>query len=129
MLTSLLFGGEDVRAAAPHASESAVDSAPRMQTNDPPPQRSTFYDGSNGAEVIFAQPSAYDQNVNMTVETWVYRMRGSIANSCETVLSRNSAASYWLGFCGERIRFYRSGGIYADSALNVRGGSELGLHF
>lgn len=74
------------------------------------------FDGSSTAWVSFPSRPAYDASVAMTVEAWVYR---EDATRCETVLSHDYTASYWLGFC-PGLRFYRSGRSYADAGVQIR---------
>lgn len=80
-----------------------------------PPIRSTKFDGRSNLRISF--PSApYIPSFNMTVEAWVYR---DDANRCETILSQDFTQSFWFGFCGGSLRFYRSGGAFADADRNV----------
>jgi|GEM_PF-2051455 len=80
-----------------------------------PPLRSTVYDGSSTLLMRF--PSrVYSPNQSMTVEAWVYR---EDASRCETVVSQDYRSSFWLGFCSGSLRFYRSGGAFADADRNV----------
>ncbi len=76
--------------------------------------RSTRYSGV-GSGVYFADEARFDDVIPMTVEAWVYREN---ANRCETIISHNYFSSFWFGFC-PRLRFYRSGAVYADSPMDV----------
>jgi hypothetical protein len=80
--------------------------------------RSTFYDGSAGASSRFTAMSGLGSNIAMTVEAWVRRDDPS---RTEAILSHNRSNSFWFGFAGPRLRFYRSGGQYADSTDTVAG--------
>jgi len=80
--------------------------------------RSTFYDGSAGAWTRFTGLLGPGTNVAMTVEAWVRREDPA---RTEAILSQNRATSFWFGFTGPRLRFYRSGGQYADSTGTVAG--------
>ncbi len=80
-----------------------------------PPERSTVYAGTSEQEVRFAT-GVYAPNASMTIEAWVYR---EDQDNCETIISQDFTQSFWLGFCGGRLRFYRSGGSFADANQNV----------
>lgn len=77
--------------------------------------RSSFYDGNTRARYL-AQPE-FDPGVPMTIEAWVYRQD---ENRCEAIVSHGRADSYWFGFCNGRLRFYRSGGTYAEAFASAR---------
>jgi len=81
-----------------------------------PPVRSTYYDGFNGTISAYPAGEGVVNSLVMTVEAWVRR---EDAARCETVVGRNWQSSFWLGFCSNGLRFYRSGGSYADADLNV----------
>jgi len=85
---------------------------------DCPPTRSTRFDGSPGSGLEFKHRAGFDASVPMTVEAWVFR---SNANNCETILSHSYSQSWWFGFC-ERLRFYRSGGAFADADQTIPAG-------
>lgn len=87
---------------------------------DTPPLRSTRYDGTAAHRMNFGASLAHDPSVAMTIEAWVYR---DDENRCETIVGRDYTSSYWLGFCGGRLRFYRSGRMSADADRNVTAGS------
>jgi hypothetical protein len=78
--------------------------------------RSTFFDGSSVARIRFPSHPDYDSRPVMSVEAWVYRQD---AQRTEAILSHNQASSFWFGFVGPRLRFYRSGRYYADSTGTV----------
>ncbi len=78
--------------------------------------RSTRYTGAAGAGTIYAARTAYDPSVALTVEAWVYR---TDATRCETIVSQDYFQSIWFGFCGNHLRFYRSGRLLADATMNV----------
>ena len=81
-----------------------------------PPERSTFYNPNAGASgYTFPHRSAYNQSEYITLEAWVYRMD---ASRCETIISQDYRSSFWFGFC-PNLRFYRSGGLRADSGVSV----------
>lgn len=80
-----------------------------------PPKRSTAYAGTFSQTLAF--PAAvYAPNLDLTIEAWVYR---EDAARCETILSQDYTRSFWLGFCGGKVRFYRSGQLFADADLGV----------
>ncbi len=82
------------------------------------PPRSTRYDGSSSARSEFKFRAGYDNSVAMTLEAWVYR---EDAAECETIVSHDYTQSWWFGFC-PRLRFYRSGGTFADADVDVPAG-------
>src|SRR5579871_512977 len=81
-------------------------------------ERGTSYDGSGAAWVRYTSRPAFDDSVAMTIEAWVYRRD---AGRCETVVSHDFIASYWLGF-RPGLRFYRSGRTWADATAAVPAG-------
>lgn len=86
----------------------------------PPPvtlARSTHYDGTPDACVEFPSRPEYDASVAMTVEAWVFREE--VART-ETILSHGLERSFWFGFAGPLLRFYRSDGHHADSEKDVQ---------
>lgn len=85
---------------------------------DCPPTRSTRFDGSPGSGLEFKHRASFDASVPMTVEAWVFRNN---ANNCETILSHSYTQSWWFGFC-DKLRFYRSGGAFADADQTVPAG-------
>lgn len=90
-----------------------------------PPQRSARYDGTDSSRVRFAHRAEYDATTNMTVEAWIFLGRpgfSTYTNRFHTILSHNWRESFWFGVTsGNRLRFYRSGGIgmFRDSTNNV----------
>ncbi len=82
------------------------------------PPRSTRYDGSANARVEYKFSPGHDESVAMTLEAWVYR---EDATRCETIVSHDYTQSWWFGFC-PRLRFYRSGGAFADADADVPSG-------
>lgn len=77
--------------------------------------RSSYYDGNTRARYV-ARPE-FDPSVSMTIEAWVYRENEA---RCEAIVSHGRADSYWFGFCNNRLRFYRSGGAYAEAFASAR---------
>jgi hypothetical protein len=79
--------------------------------------RSTFYDGTAGALTRFTglPGPGLGSNVAMTVEAWVRRENPA---RTEAILAHNRATSFWFGFAGPRLRYYRSG-QYAESTGTV----------
>lgn len=56
----------------------------------------------------------------ITVEAWVRRNNDS---RCETIVSKGYNTAWWLGFCGERIRYYGSGlGSSLDGQTDIPAG-------
>ena len=88
-----------------------------------PPQRSTYFDGSDSAGVVVGSTPKLDLSVSMTAEAWIYR---EDASKCETIVGRNFKSSYWLGVCGGALRFYRSGRTFADADVTI--GQENWVH-
>lgn len=90
-----------------------------------PPLRSTRYEGTDGSSVVFRHRPEYDATTNMTVEAWIFLGRpgyGTYTNRFHTIVSRNWWESLWFGVTsGNRLRFYRSGGIgrFRDSTNTV----------
>jgi len=80
--------------------------------------RSTRFDGSREARVLHARHPQYDATVPMTVEAWVYR---EAASRIETIVSHDRRDSWALSL-SPRLRFYRSGGLYAESDRTVEAG-------
>lgn len=80
-----------------------------------PPLRSTDFAGTTSSGMRF-DATVTNLPATMTAEAWVYRQDES---RCETVIGQNFQSSFWLGFCSGRLRFYRSGGSFADADRNV----------
>lgn len=77
--------------------------------------RSTVYAGTGSTQVRYAGAN-YAGTGSMTIEAWVYREN---ASRCETILSQGFTQSFWFGFCGGSLRFYRAGGVFLDAGVNV----------
>src|SRR5262249_53379318 len=76
----------------------------------------------NGTTGYVVVPNAPELNPSsaMTIEAWVYRNNGT---ACETVVGKNYTHGFWLGFCGQGIRFYTNGlGTSRDSTQPVLAG-------
>lgn len=84
-----------------------------------PPKRSTHYDGTPDARIPYDATLFLDSSVAITIEAWVYR---EDASRSEPIVGRNRHRSYRLGFEGDKLRFYRSGGAFADSTAWVQAG-------
>jgi len=52
----------------------------------------------------------------LTIEAWVRRLE---ASRCETVVGKNFRVGYWLGFCGDKIRFYTNGTGSSATGSNI----------
>ncbi len=89
-----------------------------LSAADCSPPRSTRYDGSAAARIEYKFRTGHDDSVAMTLEAWVYR---EDATRCETIVSHDYTQSWWFGFC-PRLRFYRSGGAFADADVDVPAG-------
>ncbi len=76
--------------------------------------RSTEYRGDGGFR--YGHRPGYTRNVAMTVEAWVLRRDSA---RFETIVSQGYRDSFWFGFAGDRLRFYRSGGAHVDSTVGV----------
>jgi Concanavalin A-like lectin/glucanases superfamily/HYR domain len=81
-----------------------------------PPIRSHQFDAAAGTCFRYTNVPGWHNNVAMTIEAWVKR---ADANACETIVAQNYTSSFWFGFCSGKLRFYRSGGAYADADENV----------
>ena len=82
----------------------------------PPVVRSTYFDGVVAHAVRYSAQGEFTLNAApMTIEAWVYRID---ATRCEAIVSHGFQDSYWFGFC-PRLRFYRSGGFFADADVDV----------
>lgn len=88
-------------------------SAATVGTAAPPVVRSTFYDGSS-TNIIRYLPAPWmsSTNVHLTVEAWVYCEDLDYA---QTFVARHNSTNLWFGLYENRLRFYRSGGTFADS--------------
>jgi hypothetical protein len=80
-----------------------------------PPMRSTAFTGAPNSGMRF-DSVVTNLPATMTAEAWVYRQDEA---RCETIVGQNFQSSFWLGFCSGRLRFYRSGGSFADADRNV----------
>lgn len=85
----------------------------------PPPVRSHRYSAASGTHFRYENVNAWHANPVMTVMAWVKRT--GAASDCETIISQNYLQSFWFGFCSAtgQLRFYRSGGSFADSTGTV----------
>ncbi len=88
---------------------------PRTSQAQLPPQRSTRYDGSAAVTMQHA-PAVYAPNLDLTIEAWVYREDDT---RCETIVSHDFTKSFWFGFCGNTLRFYRNANKPIDAGRNV----------
>jgi hypothetical protein len=92
-----------------------------------PPKRSTHYSGTFipgmqpicSSVVEYDHEDRFDSDINMTIEAWVYRERNDVTETIISYNNWNSIDSFWFGFAGRYLRFYRSGGEYADSNISV----------
>ena len=109
--TPMMSGGE-YRISGHFTSIAALTSTP------PELPRSTFFDGSAGAVVRFQALPGVNTNLAMTIEAWVYREDPA---RTEAILAQDRSTSFWFGFVGPRLRFYRSGSQFADSTGTVAG--------
>ncbi len=79
----------------------------------PPVVRSTDYNGAHSNIVHFApQPWMNTNTPNLTVEAWIYA-RDLIGH--QAIVARSFNTNLYFGLNGNRLRFYRSGGTFADS--------------
>jgi hypothetical protein len=82
----------------------------------PPPIRSHSFSAIFETYFRYTDVPAWHSNVAMTIEAWV---RHEFPNACETIISQNYLNSFWFGICQNKLRFYRSGGLSADSTVTV----------
>lgn len=80
--------------------------------------RSTFYDGGPDAYVEYPHEARFDSSVAMTIEAWVRPIPPIGLNP--TIVSHDFTQSFWFGLqtagaSAARLRFYRSGGLGANS--------------
>ncbi len=85
----------------------------------PPPVRSHRFTPGAGTHFQYPDKPDWHSAPAMTVSAWVKR---DDAARCEAIISQNFQQSFWFGFCGNALRFYRSGGHFADSDRNVPAG-------
>ncbi|NIM94590.1 MAG: hypothetical protein GTO18_12895 [Anaerolineales bacterium] len=88
-------------------------------------ENSLTLDGDGDFVEIFDDPSLRLDDVDgLTIEAWVRRTSG---DRCETIIGKNFAYSYWLGFCNQEIRFY-SGGLGTEQDGITAIPAELWTH-
>src|SRR5215213_3433028 len=79
----------------------------------PPVVRSTSYNGAYSNIVRYsAQPWMNTNTVLLTAEAWVYCHD---LNGAQTFIARHYTTNLWFGLNTNRLRFYRSGGLFTDS--------------
>ncbi|HUR44461.1 MAG TPA: LamG domain-containing protein, partial [Candidatus Saccharimonadales bacterium] len=79
----------------------------------PPVVRSTAYTGAYSNIVRYApQPWMNTNGVQLTAEAWVYC---NDVSGFQTFVARHYSTNLWFGLNGNRLRFYRSGGLLTDS--------------
>lgn len=78
----------------------------------PPVPRATQFDGSYSNIVFYPFQPWMNSNVTTTVEGWIYCSK---LTGAQTLLGRHYATNLWFGLNTNRLRFYRSGGVFADS--------------
>ena len=79
--------------------------------------RASVYDGVETG-VSYPYESRLNRQVAITLEAWIYRA-GEV--DCATIISNSyqgGTGSYWFGLC-PNLRFYRSGGTFADSPTAI----------
>lgn len=77
--------------------------------------RAGEYTANGDYIVTYDHDKQFNAQVDMTLEAWVYR---EDATRCETIVSNDFQQSFWFGFC-PKLRFYRSGGVFADAEGEV----------
>ncbi|MBK8001521.1 MAG: LamG domain-containing protein [Verrucomicrobia bacterium] len=89
-------------------------------TQTPPVVRSTEYNGAHSNVVYYAaQPWMNTNTTLLTVEAWIY-CRDLIGN--QALVARHYSTNLYFGLAGNKLRFYRSGGTFADSDGSVVAG-------
>jgi hypothetical protein len=79
----------------------------------PPVIRSTGYNGGHSNVVHYSvRPWMNTNTVQLTVEVWIYchDLDGS-----QALVARHYSTNLFFGLSGSRLRFYRSGGTFAES--------------
>ncbi len=83
----------------------------------PPVVRSTIYSGAHADVIHYAlRPWMNTNTPNLTVEAWIY------ANDLvghQAIVARSFNTNLYFGLNGSRLRFYRSGGAFADSTGTI----------
>ena len=86
-----------------------------------PPSRSTMAESASPTAVtntLYLSGSGYLQVPNapalnpsggLTVEAWVRRIDTS--TSCQTIVGKGYQTGFWLGICGNKLRFYSNGSL------------------
>lgn len=86
----------------------------------PPVARSTDYNGAYSNIVYYsAQPWMNTNTTLLTVEAWIY-CRDLIGN--QALVARHYSTNLYFGLASNKLRFYRSGGTFADSDGTVVAG-------
>jgi hypothetical protein len=86
----------------------------------PPVVRSTDYNGSYSNIVYYAaQPWMNTNTTLLTVEAWIY-CRDVVGN--QAFVARHYSTNLYFGLSANKLRFYRSGGTFADSDGTVTPG-------
>jgi hypothetical protein len=79
----------------------------------PPTIRSTDYNGSYSNIVYYSfQPWMNTNTTVLTVEAWIYCRH---LNGNQAIVARHYTTNLYFGLSGNKLRFYRSGGTFADS--------------
>lgn len=68
--------------------------------------------------------AALNLSAHLTIEAWV-RLAADMPD-CGTVVGKDYASGYWLGFCNRRARLYSQGSAAGKSALNAT--QQIGLN-
>lgn len=94
--------------------------ASNTHAQTPPVVRSTEYNGSYSNIVYYAaQPWMNTNTTLLTVEAWIY-CRDLVGN--QALVARHYTTNLYFGLAGNKLRFYRSGGTFADSDGTVTPG-------
>ncbi|WP_028459340.1 LamG-like jellyroll fold domain-containing protein [Chloroflexus sp. Y-396-1] len=92
---------------------------PLIVLSSVPPSRSTMAESASPTAVtntLYLSGSGYLQVPNapalnpsggLTVEAWVRRIDTS--TSCQTIVGKGYQTGFWLGICGNKLRFYSNG--------------------
>lgn len=83
----------------------------------PPVVRSTLFNGGATDVIHYSlNPWMNTNTPNLTVEAWIYA--NDVAGH-QAIVARSFSTNLYFGLNGNRLRFYRSGGTFADSTGTI----------
>ncbi|MCA9428452.1 MAG: LamG domain-containing protein, partial [Candidatus Omnitrophica bacterium] len=80
--------------------------------------RSSHFTASVGGYFEYPVHPRWDQSLEITVEAWVCR---EDSTRTETIVSHDITQSWWMGFAGGALRFYRSGSFVDGTIITPEG--------